>query len=174
MQMEGKPERERISQDVFDRVKLKAEAFYSALEPVNCPYLQCKVHFNIKGLDHIKFKEWNKPRVLFDQFQRLKIITVIPQILNASHTVQGKWNRKEWERQKKHGRWEKKTREVVYYEFVAVIENVRAKVIVKEITGNPPFFWTIIPFWRMNEVTNARILHDADILKDGNFKDDVE
>jgi len=172
--MDGKPERMEISQATFDKVKAKAEAFYLALEPVRCPYLKCAVSFNTKGLDHIKLKEWNKPRVMFDQFQRLKIVTVIPQILSASHTVQGKWNRKEWERQKKHGKWQKTIREVVYYEFVAVIDNVRAKVVLKEVVGNPPFFWTVIPYWRMNEVTNGRMLYDADIAKDGNFSDEVE
>lgn len=174
MQMEGKPERKQIQQDVFDKVRVKAETFYTALNPVYCPYLKNNIQFNVKGLDHIKFKGWNKPRVLFDQFQRLKIITTIPVILTASHTVQGKWNRKEWERQKKHGKWQKSLKEVNYYEFVAVIENVRAKVIVKEIVGNPPFFWSVTPFWKMNEVTNSRILHDADIANDGNFTDEIE
>jgi hypothetical protein len=39
-----------------------------------------------------------------------------------------------WERQKKYGQWEKRLKEVVYHEFVAVIGKVRIKVIVKTIT----------------------------------------
>ncbi len=167
--MEGKPKREEIPQEIFDKVKKKAEDFYMTLEPATCPYLKKKIHFNVKGLDHIKFKDWNKPRIAFDQFQRLKLIHLIPQVLCESHTVQGKWVTKDWERQKKHGKWQKTMKEVTYYEFVAVIENARVKVILKEIVGNPPFFWTIIPYWKTNEITNARILHDEDIVNDGNF-----
>jgi hypothetical protein len=174
MQMEGKPNEKTLSPEAFEKVKARAEIFYGTIKPVYCPYLKNEVHFNAKGLEHIKFKEWNKPRVMFDQLQRLKIIDMVPFILGLSHTVQGIWERKEWQRQKKHGRWEKMLKEVVYYEFIAVIDSIRAKVVLKEIKGNPPFFWTVIPYWKMNEITNKRILHDRDIITDGNFSDDIE
>jgi hypothetical protein len=50
---------------------------------------------------------------------------------------------------------------VTYYEFVAVVDKVRIKVIVKELTGGERFFWSIIPFWKMNKLTNQRKLHDV-------------
>ena len=55
---------------------------------------------------------------------------------------------------------------VTYHEFVAVIGSVRGKVIVKTIEGGSPHFWSIIPFWRMNEVTAKRKLYDGDPASD--------
>ena len=171
MQMDGKPKEEGLSIEVLEKAKQKAESLYAAFAPEYCPYLKTKVLFNSKGLEHIKFKSWNKPRLMADQFQRLKLVHLIPQVLRESHTVQGRWETKEWERQKKHGKWQKSMKDVTYYEFVAVIERVRMKIIVKEVIGNPPFFWSVIPYWKTNEITGSRILHDQDIVTDGNFSD---
>jgi hypothetical protein len=172
--MEGKLPKKHISNGLFESISKKAEEKYKLIAPTYCPYLKDKVNFNARGLDHIRFKAWNRRRSRFDQFTRLKLIPLAPKILSLSHTVQGKWCRKEWQRVKRHGRWEKHPREVVYFEFVAVINNARAKVIVKEIVGGQKFFWSLIPFWRMNEITKARKLYDSDIENDGNFTDDIE
>lgn len=53
-----------------------------------------------------------------------------------------------------------------YYEFIAVIENIRVKVIVKHVEGGEKFFWSIIPFWRVNGEASKRILHTGNIEED--------
>ncbi|MCX6738966.1 MAG: hypothetical protein NT098_02835 [Candidatus Parcubacteria bacterium] len=35
------------------------------------------------------------------------------------------------------------------------------KIIVKQIDGGEKHFWSIIPFWGMNQNTKERILHDG-------------
>lgn len=173
MRMDGESKEEIVSSELFEKVRIKAETFYATTEAAYCPYLQGHVSLNRKGFEHIKFKEWGKPRGLSDQYQRLKLLHLIPLVLTKSHTVQGLWYTKEWERQKKHARWQKLLREVVYYEFVAVVEKVRVKIIIKKVEDNAPFFWTLIPFWKTNKSTGARILHDTDIMSDGNFSTDL-
>ena len=163
MKMEGKPQEIEISEELFQKTKTKAETVFHALGSVNCPYLKSKVNFDATGLAHIKFKSWGRPRSRFDQYTRLKLLRLAPEILTRSHTVQGIWNTSLWERRKKHGKWEKILKAVTYYEFVAVMGSVRVKVIVKTIEGGEPHFWSIIPFWRMNEVTNKRKLYDGDL-----------
>ena len=44
------------------------------------------------------------------------------------------------ERQKKKSRWEKHKKEVNYYEFIAVINSERVRVIVKKIEGGGEIF----------------------------------
>jgi hypothetical protein len=173
--MEGKIEEIEIKGDseVFLRVKQKAEELYKSILPIYCPYFKDKVHFNTKGLDHIKFKEWNKPRTIYDQFLRFKLLNLVPQVITSSTTVQGIWRRKEWDRVKRHARWEKKPLDVNYYEFVSVIGKIRLKVVIKEIVGGEKFFWSIIPFWGMNKVTNNRNLHYKDLEYDGNIVSDL-
>jgi len=39
---------------------------------------------------------------------------------------------------------------VTYYEFVAVLEYRRYKVIVKQLPGGERMFWSSIAFWRQD------------------------
>ena len=64
-------------------------------------------------------------------------------------------------RRKRHGVWESIFTDVTYYEFIAVLEHKRVKVIVKQFLGSEKFFWTMIPYWRMNNFNSKRILHDG-------------
>ena len=53
-------------------------------------------------------------------------------------------------------------KEVVYYEFIAVIEKVRIKVIVKQIDGGDKYFWSVIPYWGIDKNNSRRILYGGD------------
>ena len=75
--------------------------------------------------------------------------------------MQGIWHTHDWQRVKSRGSWIKLLKNVSYYEFVAVLGKIRLKVVVKEIKGGAKFFWTIIPFWKMNPVANKRVLHEG-------------
>ena len=57
-------------------------------------------------------------------------------------------------------------KDVIYYEFIAVINNIRVKVIVKEVLGGEKHFWSVIPFWGIDKATNKRILHSGDLEND--------
>ena len=57
-------------------------------------------------------------------------------------------------------------KEVILYEFIAVLENVRVKVIIKEIEGGEKHFWSIIPYWDIDTINSRRILHGKDTEND--------
>lgn len=143
----------------FEKVKNKAEEFYKTLDSVYCPYLKEKVNFNAKGLDHIKFKTWNRTRIRDDQYMRLKLIHLAPEAIQKSNTIQGHSETKEFERKKINNRWEKILTPVFYYEFVAILEGIRVRVIVRNVEGGEKHFWSIIPFWKMNKENGKRLLH---------------
>ena len=52
---------------------------------------------------------------------------------------------------------------IKYYEFIAVVGNARMKIILKEEDSGHKYFWSIIPFWKINKVTGKRILHDGNL-----------
>jgi len=135
----------------FEEIKLQAEDFYKKIGSIFCPYLKKNVNFNAKGLDHIKMKEWNKARLVADQYMRLKLLRLAPLVLQSSHTVQEIKETKNFERQKINSRWDKRLISVRYYGFVAIINKARIKIIVKEIEGALPQFWSIVPFWKQNK-----------------------
>jgi len=150
----------------FKTTKAKAEEFYATIGAVDCPYFGGKVAFNVKGIKHLKFKSDEVARSREDQYSRLKLVHLAPEVLKLSRTIQGIWHTKHFEMQKTNNRWEKVLKEVAFYEFMAVLDNVRVKVIVKEVSGGEKHFWSVIPFWGINKEMSRRILHSGDLEND--------
>ncbi len=92
---------------------------------------------------------------------RFKLIALAPEVLKSSHTLQGMLETKKFERVRVHGRTDVVLKSVNYYEFIAVIKRNRVRVVVKQIDNGEKFFWSLIPFWGMNEDTMSRILHEG-------------
>jgi hypothetical protein len=152
--------------DKFNKAKDEAEKFYKNIGKVYCPYLKDSVSFNVKGLDHIKFSDWNKTRPLKDQYIRLRLLPLAPRIVRESNTLQEFSKTIRQERRRVNAVWEIGLVETTYYGFVAVINKCRLKIIVKEISGGSKYFWSIIPFWknrRYNDGSNKKILHEGDL-----------
>jgi hypothetical protein len=145
----------------FVATKEKAESLYATIGDIRCPYFGGTVAFNAKGIRHLKFKSDQQARAREDQYFRLKLLYFAPEVLKLSRTVQGIWHTKRFETQKTHNRWERILKHVSYYEFIAVLENVRLKVIVKEVEGGEKHFWSVIPFWQIDKVNSKRILHSG-------------
>src|SRR6267154_2691355 len=151
----------------FETARKKAEELYETINAVPCPYFQGEaVAFNAKGIRHLKFKSDGKARPQQDQYSRLKLLYLAPQIIRLSRTVQGIWQTRQFEMQKTHSRWERVLKDVCFYEFVAVLDNVRVKVIVKQVAGGEKHFWSIIPFWKVHVETHKRVLHSGDPERD--------
>ena len=150
----------------FEAVREKAEAFYATIDTVRCPYFQSKVAFNAKGIRHLKFKSDEVARSREDQYSRLKLVHLAPEVLKLSKTVQGIWNTQCLEIQKTNSRWERSLKNVTFYEFMAVLNNVRVKVIVKEVLGGEKHFWSVIPFWGIDKDKSKRSLHSGDLEND--------
>lgn len=150
-----------FNQDEFEKVKDDAEKLYETIGLIYCPYFAEKISFNAKGLRHLKFKSDQQARAQKDQYPRLKLLRLAPQVLNKSHTLQGIWETKQFERNKENSQWKYIMKEVIFYEFIAVLENVRVKVIIKEVVGGEKHFWSIIPYWSIDKAVSRRILHSG-------------
>jgi hypothetical protein len=155
----------QFTDEEFAGVRQLAEAAYGGIGQVHCPYFGGPVHFNTQGFRHVLFKGWNRGRDQHDQFMRLKHLARAPEIIRLSRTVQGIQETHDWQRRRRHRRWEKTLTAVAYFEFVAVLEGRRFKVIVKQLPGGERIFWSLIPFWRQNH-QGTRILHDGNPAQD--------
>lgn len=158
-------------QIIFNRVKQKSEEEYKKIKHVFNPFLNKNINFNAKGLDHIKFKDWNKTRPIEQQYLRLKFLVLAPKILEKSYTVQEFNETKSLERIKRNSKWIRLAKPVKYYGFVAIWKyKTKIKIVVKEIEGGEPFFWSIIPYWKtrkdpMIEITK-KVFHEGDLERD--------
>lgn len=149
----------------FNTVLRKAQEFYQSLQHVRCPYFRADIQFNNEGLEHLRRKAWNRGRSRSDQFMRLKYLWVAAAILQLSTTVQGIWHGHQRIRRHRHGRWEEIFLPATFYEFVAVTEGRRFKIIVKQSADQPLVFWSLIPFWRQTE-QGSRLIHDGNPMED--------
>ncbi len=154
----------------FNQVKREAEDFYQKIGKVKCPYFSDFIHFNFKGWEHLIFKEWNRTRVIDDQYARFRHIKLAPEILGNSKTLQGLLKTQKIEKVKVNKKWQKVLKHITYYEFIAVMDShgskVRVKIIVKEIQGGEKFFLSIIPFWNINKNTGERMIHSGNLEND--------
>lgn len=150
----------------FEEIKIKGEDFYKDINEVYCPYFKEKISFNAQGLEHLKYKQRNKSRQDKDQYMRFKLIHLAPEVLKISSSVQGILETKKFENIKIHSRIDKLLKNVIYFEFIAVIKRNRVKIIVKQIDGGKKCFWSIIPFWKMDLDTMTRIFHDGNPEED--------
>ena len=150
-----------ITEKQINEVKERGEALYRSINEVYCPYFKEKVSFGAQGLEHLKFKRREKARLEQDQYMRFKLIHLAPEILKQSHTLQEFLETKKFERVRVHSRTDTILKLVCYHEFIAVTKRNRVKIIIKQIDGGQKFFWSLIPFWGMNEETRTRLFHDG-------------
>jgi hypothetical protein len=129
---------------------LRVEAEYKKIGEIYCPALGEKVFFNSQGIDHIKFKRWNCARLRDDQYIRLKLFHLVPGVIQNSKTIQGEKSGKRFERIKTNNRWEQKMVSVIYYEFIAITNGCRLRVIVKKVENGRFHFWSVIPYWKQS------------------------
>ncbi|MCK5416045.1 hypothetical protein KAI92_01305 [Candidatus Parcubacteria bacterium] len=160
-----------VQQEKYKEIKEKAEKEYKKTKAVFSPFLKRNINFNSKGLDHIKFKEWNKTRLIADQYLRLKFLKLAPRILEKATTLQEFNETKNFERKRKNTRWEKILTPVKYYGFVALLNyKIKIKIIVKEVEGGQPFFWSIMPFWKTKNnpiiKQTKKVFHEGDLEND--------
>ncbi len=148
--------------DDFEIIKQKGEELYKNLGEIYCPYFKEKISFNARGLEHLKFKSYERPRPTKDQRMRFRLLHLAPEILTLTHTLQGVWETKVFEKIRVNSRTDTIWADVSYFEFIAVVNRNRVKVVIKQINSGKKFFWSIIPFWRMKKSTVTRILHEGD------------
>ena len=152
----------------FEQVRKTAEGNYKSIGKVKCPYLDDDVHFNAEGFEHILYKKWDTPRSKQEQYTRLKLLPLAVKVISQSHTLQEYNENKTFIRVQSNSKWNKELKLLRYYIFMAIINNVLVKVVVREIEGRNKNFYSIIPKWRTEVKTGER----KRILYTGNPEED--
>jgi len=161
----------KIDIEKFEELKKKIKEYYDKLDVVTCPYLKRDVNFNEEGFSRLLSKSWNRGRSTIEQYTRLRILPKVVEIIKISHTLQEFDERNIFVRQKINSRWEKRLKTVRYYVFIAFLKeyNFRLKIIIKEIEGGQPFFWSVYPSWKVIKNINKK---NKKIFYSGNLEED--
>ena len=152
-----------LDPDQFEKLKSDKELFYKTIGEVYCPYLGEKVSFNAKGLEHLKFKKKNHARSSEDQYVRFKLLHLAPEAVRLSKTIQGISHTKTFELVRSNARTEMIMKPVSYYEFIAILEDKRVRVVIKQVEAGPKYFWSIIPFWKVDKNSGKRKMSSGNL-----------
>lgn len=138
----------------FEAVKKAAEEFYRSLGEIYCPYFKDRIVFNAKGWEHLQYKNRMRQRNTKDQYTRFKLLSIVPDILKMSHTLQGICTINSFEMVKTNSRWEHVMKPVTFWEFIAVIKDSRVRIVIKQIENGQKYFFSVIPYWKIKPGTN--------------------
>ncbi|MDP3697591.1 MAG: hypothetical protein Q8R55_06295 [Candidatus Taylorbacteria bacterium] len=145
-----------ITDEEFEKIRTEFESRYKTVKEIRCPYFEGPVVFNAMGLEHLKFMRKNHARPRNEQLIRMRLFPLAPEVISLSRTIQGITHTKHFENLRTNQRNEMILVQVSYYEFVAILKDKRIRVVIKQIGDGPKFFWSVIPFWKIDRNNNRR------------------
>jgi hypothetical protein len=160
-----------IDEKRFEQLKEQVKQLYSSLGEIRCPYFDENVHFSAEGFYHILYKGSANPkkRDPKSQIMRLKLFKLAPKLLGLTKTLQDYYVEKQFIQVKLNKRKVKILKEVCYWGFIAIIDERRIKVVVKQVGDGNKKFWSIIPNWgsKKNAIGERIIVrHTGDLEND--------
>lgn len=136
-------------------LKNQARDFFKKIKSVKCPaFPREEVFFNSRGLSHLFYKGSQKissrpsketETRVFLLPRAVKVLKLMPLSQEESVFVT---------KDGKHAR---------YWDFEAVVDDRRIKVIVRQIGDGKKHFWSVIPAWR--KVRGIRVNAKSDLSK---------
>ena len=139
-----------ISDEKFVQSKAEAKTIYDAIGQIKCPYFNGEeIHFSFEGFEHIRFKDWNKTRSQVEQYTRFRLIPLAASIIKKSGTMQEYDEKNIFVRQQSRGRWTRAMKFARYYIFIAIVKDLRMKVIIREVSGEKKKFYSVYPSWKI-------------------------
>jgi len=135
--------------DELNEIREKARELYKEIEEVHCPFLKEKVVFTSVGFNHIQYKNHKgKQRHKNVQQIRYKILKLAHKVLRDSKTLQEYEEQSLFVEVKQNKRKERILKPVRFFGFIAIIDERKVKVIVRQVGNGKKHFWSIIPNWR--------------------------
>lgn len=151
-------------QDISNYEKIREEAhnFYQKIGAVRCPALNEElVHFTAEGFNHLIFKGRRRERSKNDQITKFKLLPKAKTAIEISTTYQEYDESFITIRKKRFKKTVEETATVKYWGFVAIIQNFRIKVIVRQIGNGQKQFWSVIPAWKTDYYRDIKLISMA-------------
>jgi len=151
-------------QDISNYAKMREDAhsFYEKVGSVRCPALQNEqVYFTSEGFNHLMYKGARTERSKNDQITKFKLLPKAKRIIEVSTTYQEYDEGITDIRRKKHKHTVQESAPVRYWGFVAIMDNSRVKVVVRQVGNGQKHFLSVIPAWRVQYYRDIKIISKA-------------
>jgi len=129
-------------------LRKEAKEEYIKVGEVHCPYFNEKIHFTSEGFNHLRYRKGRKERHLSVQEMRYKLLKYAKQVIEKSNTLQEHEKRNLFVEERKHKKRIKNIKKVEFFGFIAIIDNWKVKVIIRQVENHPKHFWSVIPNWQ--------------------------
>lgn len=132
----------------YDKLREDANNFYQTIGKVNCPAFNNEpVHFSSEGFNHLIYKNERRERKREIQIMKFQLLPKAKKLVAASSTYQEEDERLISIRRKRKKKAVNESCLAHYWGFVAIIDNYRIKVIVRQVGDGKKHFWSVIPAW---------------------------
>lgn len=141
----NKFEENKLKDDYFEQRKEKAKVIYDAQNNTYNPYLESEVVFNSDGFHHLQFSA-RRERSKKEQLLKFSLLPLAFGIIKKSGTLQ-EYRKNLLEIGKKANDGFKKTKEVQYWGFAAIVgkQKIKIRVILRRIGDGNITFWSVMP-----------------------------
>ncbi len=151
---------EELNDNYFEQRREKARAIYDAQKNIHNPYLGTEVIFNSDGFHHLQFsarRERNKK----EQLLKFSLLLLAINVIKKSGTLQ-EYRKDVVAVGKKGNDGFRKTKEVQYWGFIAIMgeQKIKIRVILRRIGDGNVIFWSVMP---NSKLKGGQKLYNADI-----------
>lgn len=150
---------ERDGRQQFYKLMEKSKLFYQSVGEFFCPALQAKIKFNSDGFHHLRYDNTRAERAKQEQKNKMSFLKEAVGILKITTTTQ-EYRKTVQVIGKPRQDGFRKTSFVEYFGFVAITniaKGIRIKVIVRRVGDGDHHFWSLMPKWRQERITDNQV-----------------
>ena len=148
--------------DQYISLRKSAFDFYNQREYIRCPALNNEmVHFTSEGFNHLIYKGDRSERDKDVQMMKFKMLPKATEIIGLSATHQEYDESTKNIKRKKYKKIVFEPATVRYWGLVAIIRDMRIKVIIRQIGNGQKHFWSVIPAWQKCHYRETKFISNA-------------
>jgi hypothetical protein len=148
--------------DNYAQIRTSAGEFYSGIGRVHCPAFDNDwIYFTSEGFNHLVYKTKKKPRDGRVQITRFRLLPRAKRILEIATTFQEYEETFKNVRSEHHGKSTERNVLVRAWGFVAILQNSRVRVVVRQIGNGKKEFYSVIPAWFVRQYRGIRIIETS-------------
>lgn len=146
----------------YEKVRENALNFYKKIGRISCPAFNNEpVYFTAEGFNHLIYKNDRRERDKSVQIMKFKLLPKAKDVVGRSATYQEYDECLIEVKREKKGRILKETCLAHYWGLVAIMQDFRIKVIVRQCGNGQKHFWSVIPAWSKSHYRDIKIVSTA-------------
>ena len=153
----------------YEKLREDAHNFYRKIGAIRCPAFNNElIYFTAEGFNHLIYKGNRKERDKNVQIMKFKLLQKAKVVIEISTTYQEYDESLISIRKRRFKRVVEETVIVRYWGIVAIIQNSRVKIIVRQMGNGQKHFLSVIPAWKTSQYRDVKLVLKAkrDLMDD--------